>query len=354
MPNIPNWREVESKVHSPGLWVLFLVGTVFLFVGVAGLLAIGFVGVAGVLKIGDALPLGIQRWLGFSFMGIFASIGGVLLAVAIKKIVLPTCVRHAAADVLPNVPREPVIQEGLIVHGRLTHELCENNQGWEFRPAENVRRNDKRFLLGFGIPFLMLFAGLLTWVFHSQLEIAGWVVSAICGTFITMLCGGTVVLLIGMIMRAGYRKLSKLTIPRDGNDLELELAEMPECDKADLAKDMKWLFHGEAKRHRLSISRELLVAVQLCPWKYVRRDSRGTSTTWAVQGLLVLSSPDKTIYHRLPVLLTGDFAKAAKLMQRLAHTLQVPYLFCADAAEWKVEAIRAKKRPPLKSGGHQS
>jgi hypothetical protein len=58
--------------------------------------------------------------------------------------------------------------------------------------------------------------------------------------------------------------------------------------------------------------------------------------------------------RKLGVLLTNDFVGAARLMQRLAHTLHVPYLFFADATGWKAEAIRAKDRPPLRIGGSQS
>jgi hypothetical protein len=50
-------------------------------------------------------------------------------------------------------------------------------------------------------------------------------------------------------------------------------------------------------------------------------------------------------------LLTSDFVEAARLMQRLAETLKVPYLFCADGEGWKAEEIRSKSRPPLGAGG---
>ena len=76
--------------------------------------------------------------------------------------------------------------------------------------------------------------------------------------------------------------------------------------------------------------------------------------TWAVQGLLVLASPAETVYHRLPLMLTANFAGAARLMERLAATLGVPYLYDADAAGWQAEARRAKDRPQLKVGGSQS
>jgi hypothetical protein len=73
--------------------------------------------------------------------------------------------------------------------------------------------------------------------------------------------------------------------------------------------------------------------------------------TWAVQGLLVLASREEAVYRRLPILLTGDSVGAARLMQRLAYALHVPYLFCADAEGWRAETMRANGRPALRVGG---
>jgi hypothetical protein len=343
MKDVAAWQEVESTVHCPGRWLALLVGGVFLLAG-----GMGFV------VIGGAVPPGFPFWFSKVFWAIFALLGGVIVAWIIGTTILPAHILHASLDVLPDVPREPVIREGAIVYGRLTHELNEEDQGWQLRPSERLRRNDMGLLFGFGIPFLVLFSGLLAWVFQSQLKIGGWAVSAVCGIALTAISGGTAVLLIGLMMRAGYRRLSWLTIPRDGSDLELDSPEEPNPEKADWAEGLKWVFLGETKRHRLSIPRELVVAVQLCPWKYVVAGSGGRQITWAVQGLLVLTSPKEGVCHRLPLLLTSDFVRASRLMQRLADTLHVPYLFCADAEGWKAEAIRAKNRPPLRIGGSQS
>ena len=108
-------------------------------------------------------------------------------------------------------------------------------------------------------------------------------------------------------------------------------------EEGDLVGGLKWLFLGHnLERHRVTILRDLVVAVQLCPWKYVAGTSERVKA-WAVQGLLILSSTEQGVYHRLPVLLTGDFVGAARLMQRLADALHVPYLFCCDAEGWRSE-----------------
>jgi hypothetical protein len=243
-----------------------------------------------------------------------------------------------------------VICEGSVVHRRLTHELYEDVRGWQFRPSERLWRNDKGLLFGFGIPFMVFFVAITTWSLHNLPQVGGWVAAAFWATCLTAICGGLVFLVIALVLRAGYRRLSWLTIPRNGSDLELDSPEEPNPEKVDLGEGLKWVFLGESKRQRLSIPRELVVAVQLCPWKYVV-SSGEQRTTWAVQGLLVLASSKEAVNHRLPILLTSDFVGAARLMQRLAYALHVPYLFCADADGWRAEVMRAEGRPALRVGG---
>ncbi|MBS0202193.1 MAG: hypothetical protein JSS49_04775 [Planctomycetes bacterium] len=326
-------------MYRPGRWLAFSIGIVFLVAG-----AIGFV------AIGGAVPFGMPFWIARAVFLVFAVLGCTVLAWAISSIISTVHVRHAAPDVLPNVPTEPVILEGSVVHGRLTHELIEDSSGWQFRPAQSLWRNDIIFLLGFGIPFLTLFSGILSWIFHGRQIVRGWTLSILCGISATALCGGSACLLIGMIMRSGYRRLCCLSIPRNGGELELDSAEEPDPEEADLAAGLKWVILGKTQRQRLSIPRELVVAVQLCPWKFVA----GSEIAWAVQGSLVLACSEEGGHVRQPLLLTSDFVGAARLMQRLGTTLHVPYLFCADADGWSAEEIRAKKRRPLRIGGMQS
>jgi hypothetical protein len=73
--------------------------------------------------------------------------------------------------------------------------------------------------------------------------------------------------------------------------------------------------------------------------------------THAARGVLVLHFAANIAYPRLPILLTSDVRGAARLMQRLALTLCVPYLFHANEAGWQAEAKRAKIRPALRAGG---
>jgi hypothetical protein len=303
----------------------------------------------GFSTIGGVVPPGIPLWIGKSCTAAVALLGCAPLIWGVRSIICPFNIRHAAPSILPTVPSEPVIFEGSVVHGRLTHELWEDASGWQFRPSGRLWHNDKVLLLGFSV-FLVIFSALLTWVFHNELRLTSWFLSTICGTTVTTICGGSVLLMIGMIMRSSYRRLSRLSIPRNGGDLELDAPEELKPEKTELSEGLKWLFLGETKRRRLTIPRDLVLAVQICPWRFVTNHD----ISWAVQGLLVLASPEEAVYHRLPILLTSDFVGAARLMQRLADALHVPYLFCADAEGWKAEKIRAKERPPLQIGGSQT
>jgi len=333
-------RTVESEVWRPGRWPALAVGAIFMLVGAVGFLVIR----------GDALP-GVGFWIAKVLTAVVALLGGAVVAWAIGSIVWPAHIRHAAPGVLPDVPKEPVVREGLVVHGRLTHELHEEAEGWQFRPAARLWRNDKGFLYCFGLPFSVVFAGLMAWALHSRFDVFfSWPGALLCAATATAVSGGSVWLSLGMLMRAGYRRLPRLSILRNGDAIELDSPEEPNVEKADLLAGLKWVFLGDSKRQQLSIPRAWVAAVQLCPWKY----KSASEICWAVQGLLVLTSPESAAYHRLPILLTLDYAGAARLMQKLAQILQVPYLFCADAEGWKAEELRARERPPMRAGGLQS
>lgn len=335
-------QEVESEVYQPARRLALFVGGCFLFLGIVGLANAG----------GIAQP-GAPLWALRFGAGAFSLLGVIPVLWSIGNLIAPVHISHAPLDSLPEIPAEPVVHEGWGVHGRLTHELVQDGKGWEFRSARNLWRNDTRFLLGFGVPFMTLFAGLWSWGIHDQGNQVGWPLSILGGFAVTLVCGGSAFWLIGMLRRASYRRLCRLSMPAHGREIELDAPAEGQPDETDFTAGLKWAFLGETKRRRLTIPRELVAAVQLCPWKYAVAGSGATDTTWAVQGLLVLSSTAGAASYRLPILLTSDFVGAARLMQRLAQTLNVPYLFCADIDGWKAEELRARERPALKVGGMQ-
>ena len=153
--DIRNWKETRSRGHHPALEFVSLIGSVFLATGIAGF--------PGFSNAPDT-----QAWFDKPFFGSFFAVGAVVLAFVVRWRYWPGQVRHAACAVLPDIPLEPVIPEGSRVHSRLKHELCESNGGWVLRPDESVWHCEKRFLVGFGVPFLTLVSGLLTGVFTCR------------------------------------------------------------------------------------------------------------------------------------------------------------------------------------------
>ena len=331
------WPEIESEVHIPGAWLTWLVGGTFTLIGVPGLVF--------VVRSPDPRAF----WIGTIVLCSFALMGVAVLVLTAVGRIWPAVVRHAAAEVLPEVPREPVLREGSIVSSRLTHKLVEGPRSWEFRPDPAVDRGTRRFLYGFGIPFFLVFIGLLSWTWRGG-PIDSWPMAIAAATFVTLLCGGSAFWIIGMILTSHFRSLGRLDIPHGGGDLELDIAAAPDGASRDLLTGLNRVLKGKGDRETWRIPADRVAAVQVVPWRL----TVVKSTTWAVQGTLVLRSADGAAWERIPILLTGDFARGARLMETLADVLRVPYLFGADREGWQAEEARAKSRPPLSSGGFVS
>lgn len=345
MTDMPAWREVESEVHFPHRWIVALI-----LITLFGIAAIGMTVLA--LAPPPNFPPGVA-WVGAAVLAAFDAI---LALSTVPPLMRSVAIRHAAPELLPAIPQEPVLQEFSTAHGRLTHELIEGPSAWEFRPDPKRWRSTKVFLLGFGIPFLIFFAGLLSWVFHSDFIRNSWPLAIVAATFVTAISGGTAFSLISLIIRRSWQRLGRLTIPRNGDDLEFDSAEIPTpsgIQAPNLTLALKWLL-GESPRVRTRIATELVRGVQLCPWKLTFGRANHRSTYRVVQGLLVLQRFPEGPCCRVPILLTGDYVGAARLMQSLGDLLNVPYLFSADAKGWHAEEQRARTRPPMQSGGYVS
>jgi hypothetical protein len=311
-------------------------------------------GAAGLLSADRLASPGWPRAASRALAGVFALLGAAGAMRLLYGRARPARVRHAARDVLPLVPREPVVAESTIVQGRLRHELVVGAHAAELRPARRAQLADRLLLYGFGGPFLLGFAALLSWVFHSRMHLFGWPLAIVTGVTLTLLGGLPCFFVIGRLMLGTHRQLARLTAPLNGDALTLEAPPPPDLGSGDPAAGLRWLFGGPEERTRETIPRRAVVAVQLCPWKHVSGGAGERSVTWAAQGLLVLADANRSGYRRLPLLATGDFAGAARLMGRLAHALRVPFLFDADAQGWRDEAARAKSRSPLRAGGYVS
>jgi hypothetical protein len=333
------WQQKESAIHHPGGPLVWVVGALFALFGAGGWC---------VLVISS--PPSPGSWILGVLSSAFSAFGVLVLAIIGYRTLFPARIRHDYSDALADIPAAPLVFEGAETHGHLTHELTRSADGWEFRPSENAWRNQRRFLVGLGIPFCVSFPAVLSWVLHSQASIANWYLSALIAIAATGLCGGTAFAAIALILRARYRHLCRLSIPDNGKPLRLDTVVPLNPDRPDLKDALGWVFSGRGERTQLTIDRNSVRAVQLCPWKFVLGGSSSRSTTWTVQGLLALASEDGSACKRVPLLLCSDFAGAAKFMRSLADCLGVPFLFHADKAGWIAEAERAATRPPLRSG----
>lgn len=173
------WREVESRVYYPASWLALSVGGLFTAIGLLGC-----------VMAPSIQPPGAGVWLLRTGALVFALLGGTVLALAIDRCLRPRYIRHAAADVLPRVPSAPVLQEGSVVHLRQPYELTESADGWHYGGRTNLWRQDKVFLYGFGIPFSVIFAALLSWAWHRELNAGGWPLAIVGAVVVTTVCDG--------------------------------------------------------------------------------------------------------------------------------------------------------------------
>jgi hypothetical protein len=236
-----------------------------------------------------------------------------------------------------------MVRDGSVVSGDVRMELVQVSGQWCFGPAESWSTT-KRFLIGFAVLFLPLFAAIASWSLHDQVGIRNWPIAITLATALTLLCGGTPFVLILLILKHHQLRLPELRIPSEEGDLVLETSDQAdfECLKLEPSR----ISTCRRERWTVTIPRGYIIAVQVCPWK-MKIEEGETTITWASQGLLVLHPPNGDQYCRIPILLSGDFVRVAKTMRSLADVLAVPFLFGGTREQWKAEARRAKTRAPL-------
>lgn len=331
MPRAARSPRVESKVHTPGSWIVWLGGGLFLAIGIYGVLYAD--------RIAAEQVRFVQR-----FFGAFAVLAILALLPAVWKALRPTYVRHAAADELPDVPREPLALDWTMGNQQVIYELIQGDDGWEYRRRPSLWHNENAFLWIVGLAGFATCTALVTWGIHDR--VPSLLVAAVISSFAVLFVGMPVLWLVLLVHRASSRLHVRLRIPTRG-DVEFKgplLTDPSDPSPRGSSPDPCSIQH-------LAIPTETIVAVQLCPWYDVRRGERD-DIRHAVQGLLVLSTDAQHVYRRLPLLLTQNHAGAARLMQRTADVLQVPYLFHADAPGWKAEVQRQQTKKSKKRGHH--
>ncbi len=334
LPRTP-WLEMESEIHVPGMPLPLLGGVLLTIFGAIGtVIYYPWTGPASwPANVGYGLPIS----------GALVALGLLCFASWLHNRSRPDRIRHARPEAFPGISDEPVVTVHPTVIGRLSHELVETHHGWEFRGSGQLAQQDVFYFIGFGVLFLLA----MIWPLGSAMGVA-WGIAAL----LPMTAGLGFVFIIALALRSGYSALSRCVVPRDGGDVEIDLVKFELSENPNPGEALQVLFGGNAKREIRTIPRVSIAAIQACPWKLVIGDQRDQLTVMALQGVLVVRG--SAGFERLPLMLTGDFRGAARLLQRVAEVLEVPYFFHGDVEGWNEELSRAQSRPRLKAGGFQS
>lgn len=329
---------VETRIHEPGLTTGFVMTLMFFIVGVIVLFVDPF----------HSAP-GIFRWLFYLVPGLFIFLGGAGAIQLGQRIIWPAYIQHTSQALRPDLAWAPVVWEGQHVIGRATHELIQDHEGWKYGLSRKMIFGDKLIVFGFGIPFLIAFAAILSWFFHqnNEMPLPTAIASA---TAITVFCGVTTFLFIGLLIFGYHSRLCLISIPNSESLVEVEFSPKTNPKTAAITD----LLLGQPERIQLRIRRDQIDAVQLGPWNYVAGDSSEKTRCDAVQGVLVLRDMESNDFQRLPILLTQNYREAAQRMRDLATILKVPFFFYANAEGWQTELRQSQDRPPLKYGGVSS
>jgi|GEM_PF-4994489 len=314
----PAWPETETQTNKPNPIGDTIRSVLTLLIGLIACFC-GWIG--GIHQTSAALTF-------FLMFGFIALAGAILLLIVWVQDHRPRLLRHATAEVLGDVPKDPVPEQHL--HEALRHEWVEENAGGMLRPLAGVQKaweiRHCCFLTGFWL--------LLSTVFTVGLLNEPAVPRAISLVAPALVVGAIMIIMhdvTAAMIKFTWDDLITLTIPRNRGPLLLDFS--VRVSKSDLSR-------YRSKRLQIPIPREKVIAIQLCAYFYqsFEDSSRG------VQGLLVCKEPDNEGYHRHPLLTCTQIEKSAFLLAKIASHLQVPLLFHADEARFLEEEKRARER----------
>lgn len=312
----PAWPEVDSKVHEP--WLRQAIGVALVALAVDTV-------VASQLFVND-----VHRqdygWLAYLICGFLFLFFSVLLFTKASRLVKPTFVRHATADVLGDIPREPLLEEFRVMQRTLKQELVHLGKDSLFRPNSAMRYSSKQMDLRIRFALWFVCSGvIIAFLLRSpgiDWPVAVFVPPLVSLAVIALVEGGS-----RFVRNQELRDMVTLTVPRSSQPVILNTRNRP---TATISK---------ARRELIEIAREQVVAVQLCP--FICDPGGDSQPLYGVQGLLVVRNLERGGYERYVLLYCADLIDSAIIMEQLADLLQVPYLFMADAEAWKKERLRS-------------
>jgi len=316
---VPGWPTTKSQIGRP--WIRLAVAILILF------LAIGFGCIAVAFQEWDSkVPIVVGWVLGGGFI-LFALVG---LAALVSDRLAIRSFEHATEEVLPLVPREPLLAPGQVSFSHLTHQLETTSAGCRLVPKRSTFQRIDRFLYSWMV-FISVLATALIWALPGS----GWIPvnekvgisAAFC--VIAFVCAW----LISGFYHGAMEGLVVVEIDRDQGVCVLTFPD-----------------------ETLTVPLQQFVAVQLCAAIRKVDLSDGPTSFPAVELNLVLendeSADSSNPYRRITVMnLKAGFDRLIPIGRGLADALGVPLLNHATPEHWKLEEDRSKERP-CESGGY--
>ena len=260
--------------------------------------------------------------------------------------------RHATNDVLPEVPREPVLADGTMFFGSPRHRLVQDDGAWRFEPDPERARRQRRIILWLGLPLaLVMEVVTVTGLLPADLGSWRWALHLL----IALAVAGVMAfshLLMTWMTTAMERQIPTLTIPDGGGDLVFARPG-PSPLMLKLAKRFRSTVPPPVMADdTVIIPRSAVLAVQLCACRGVIASGRGRSTQEGIGLNLVWRT--ETAIRRVTLITVSTGQQLAQQAVALADHLAVPLLHHATPEHWATERLRAKHRAPLTSGGFSS
>ncbi len=270
-------------------------------------------------------PRGQAAWLALAFPVAFFGLGTLLYLAVAWSIRSRKPFRHAASDVLPDVPREPVpVPPEAKFDGRMPYEWLPaddpTDRGGLLRPIPNYLRLGNWAII-LWITFIALFASTLPWIVNDPKDFSAKVGLSSLITLLGLFCGGVGAGLFIWLRKVPFQMLVPVRV--DWKEHVCQLGTRPD-DKLPLSQ---------------------IVAVQLCA--ACRRTAGGVDKMFQLN--LVWENPDRAdvsepCYHRRNLLSTTTPQGLEPVAEQLAEALGVPLLHHATREHWQREREASRDR----------
>lgn len=319
-----NWPEIDSRLGQPDFWLFVAMACIFLLMG-------------GALISLLVSPQAPQQTAGLYLVAAMAAafIGlSLLMTTALCLAALANRpFRHATDDVLPEVPREPLLESGQVSFAALTHRLEQSASAVRLIPIPDLYRRTR--LVAF--LWINLIAVVTTaFIWWSPPPAVAFAPSTALLTVGVFSAGNLSAWLFSFLIDRAKQQLPALEADLNANQCRINTAH---AERSFVLSDV--------------------IAVQLCSARRILNlNQAGLQYFSALELNLVWTgssppSPGGAVLQRATLVnLRGQGHRAVPLARELADALGVPLLNHATPEHWKVEGRRSKARMPECDGGY--